>query len=66
MGQCIVAQLGEGVGASEGATSIVEIEPALARRRIIERFTEGREVGEALRQRVEGRSCARRSKLGFH
>ena len=58
VGQCVVAQLGIGIGPRERAAGVVEIEPATALGGIIERFADRREVGEAARLRIE-RSASR-------
>src|SRR3546814_4359650 len=50
----VVAQLAVAVGAHEAPARIVEIEPAAALRRIVERLADGGEVGEAARLRAEG------------
>ncbi len=54
VGQRVLAQLGERIDADQAGAVIVEIEPALAQRRIIERFRHGREIGEAAGQVVVG------------
>src|SRR3546814_11238361 len=48
----VVAQLAVAVGAHEAPARIVEIEPAAALRRIVERTADGGEVGEAARRRA--------------
>src|SRR3546814_20408809 len=50
----VVAQLAVAVGAHEAPARIVEIEPAAALRRIVERLADGGAVGEAARLRAEG------------
>ena len=59
----VLAQLGKRIGQRQNAAGIVEIEPALALRRIIERVAERGEIGQASRQRVERRSPARRARV---
>ena len=65
MGERVLAQLGVGVGLGEGAAGVVEIEPALALRSIIERFAKRGEVGNPAGQIVHGRSRTRRGELGI-
>ncbi len=65
MAERILAQLGIGISAHERAAGVVEIEPAPPPGRIIKRFAEGGEVGDAPRESVESRCRARRGKLEF-
>ncbi len=51
-GQRVLAQFAERIGALERAARIVEIEPAFALGRIVQRFAECGKVGQAARQEV--------------
>ncbi len=55
----VLAQLGIGVGPGQRAAGIMEIEPARAGRRIIQRLPERFEIGGATGQGVERGRCAR-------
>ena len=62
--QRIVAQLGKRIGAHQPPARIVEVQPALALRGIIECLAERREVRQTARQRIFGRRREKNGPLG--
>ena len=65
MAQRILAELRIRVGLAQRATSVMEVQPTLALRRIVQGLAKGGEVGNAPRKLVRRGGCTRGGKLGF-
>jgi len=64
--QCLRAKLRIRISARQAAAGVMEIEAALALRRIVQRFANRAEIGEAARLLIQRGRGARRREIGRH